>query len=290
VAAKKRDPRSALARDTLQSARNFLADERARRLPPAQRYFLLAGMLTHANADLALWPRIALWAAEAGVSERTAKEALASVRTLDLLESPLLTVKKVRGKRTYQFDPALATAHLDTEEADSAPAKGKTRTDEVQDLPPDGADRAPVPNGLKERSQENEEQERSSVEKDTDEDLAFALSHFKPRGQLRDAVLLAYRNHRAGLANAMVMAAKKDNPGAYLAVLIREGVHEEPATTSFAEVRRAIKGGDPIDDLPTCEVCGFRPYVSGVLREVSVRRKGEPIVTTVCENCERHLQ
>jgi hypothetical protein len=274
----------------LQAARNLLADERARRLPPAQRLFLLAGLVQYANADLAFWPRIGRWAAKAGVSERTAKEALASVRTLDLLESPLLTVKKVRGKRTYQFDPALATAHLDTEEADSAPAKGKTRTDEVQDLPLDRADRAPVPNGLKERSQENEEQERSSVEKDTDEDLAFALSHFKPRGQLRDAVLLAYRNHRAGLANAMVMAAKKDNPGAYLAVLIREAVHEEPADTTFADVRRAIKGGDPLDDLPSCEWCGFTPYTQGALSEVTINREGKPTVATVCERCERELK
>jgi hypothetical protein len=276
-------------RDTLQTARNFVADRRARRLPHGLRWFLLVGLLKYANADLALWPRIELWAAEAGVSERTAKEALARVRELDLLDPPLLTVKKEGRKRVYRFDPALATAHLDNEGTGCAPVEGKIRTTPVQDLSARGADLAPVPNGVKERGPENEEQERSSVNEDIDEDLAFALEYFQPSEKIRGAVVAAYRAHPAGLAKAMVMAAKKDNPGAYLAALVREGVHKQPATTSFAAVRRAVTGHDPIDDLPQCELCLFRPFTSGVLREVTIVRGGKPSAATVCDVCEREL-
>jgi hypothetical protein len=292
MAREKRDPRSALARDTLQAARNLAADERWRRLPHGQGLFLLVGFIKHADTNLAIWPGIELWAEEAGVSERTAKEALAAMReqVLDLLDTPLLTVKKVKGKRVYQFDPALKTAHLRQNGADPASQKGKSRTSAVQDLPRDGADLAPVPNGVKERGQENEEQERETVDDDLDEDFAFALSDFKLRGKALEAAVRAHDDNPAGLAKAMVIAAKKDNPAAYLTALIRKGFHKQPATTSFAQVRYAITGRDPLDDLPECERCGFWPYSPGVLREVTVRREGKPIVATVCDECERELK
>jgi hypothetical protein len=288
--AAKRDPRSALARETLQTARNLAADERFRRLPHAQRLFLLVGLLEHADAQLVLWPRIKRWASEAGVSERTAKEALASVREFDLLHPPLLKVKRELGKRKYQFDPALVTAHLDGAEADSAPAEGKSRTPVVHDLPPDSADPAPVPNEAIEREKENEEQERSCADEKIDDDLALALRHFGLTGTAWGTVVEAYEKNPGGLAEAMLQAVKKNNPGAYLAVLLREGVHELPATTKFSRVRYAITGRDPLEDLPRCERCGFQPYERWVLREVVIHREGKPVTSTVCDYCERELE
>jgi hypothetical protein len=279
---------SGSARATLLAARNFLADERARRLPPGQRLFLLAGLVQYANADLRFWPRIGRWAAKAGVSVRTAKEALASLREIDLLEQPLLTVKEVAGKRVYQFDPALPTAHLDKAGADRAPEEGKSRTGEVQDLPSRRADLARVPNEANEWELENEKQRGSSEE--IDEDLALALSHFKIVGKRRDAVVEAHKKNPGGLAEAMLTALKKDKPGGYLVALLDAGVHEEPATTRFSRVRDAITGEDPLDGLPRCERCGFQPYTPGVLRDVTVYRDGEPTIRTVCDQCERELK